>query len=159
MLAAPLAVSAGLVFATIVVQIIGMAVVIWIMRARNHRHGSLLYFLQQSGVILLVVTGLVLTHAVQIALYTGVYIALDAFSTFEEALYFSVSSFTTVGYGEITMEPPWRIVSAVQSANGFLVLGWSTVFLISVISRLGSVEIAWLNGDGASRDGPERGEG
>ncbi|MCP2679342.1 ion channel [Maricaulaceae bacterium NA33B04] len=54
------------------------------------------------------------------------------------------SSFTTVGYGEIFIESRWRIVAAIQSANGFLLLGWSTIFLLSVLTRLRSVEIDWL---------------
>lgn len=144
MLTAALIVSAGLVLATVIVQIAGLAVLIWIMRRRAHRYAGLSYVLQQLGVILGVVMGLFAIHAVQIWMYAGVYLMLDAFETFEAALYFSTASFTTVGYGEIVMTGPWRIVSAVESANGFLLLGWSTVFLISVLSRLRSVEMDWL---------------
>lgn len=51
-----------------------------------------------------------------------------------------------MGYGEVVIESRWRIVAAIESANGFLLLGWSTVFLISVLSRLRSVEMDWLEG-------------
>ena len=143
-LVAPLALSAILVAATCVIQIAGLAVLIWIMRARVHRIAPLQRFLHQSGVILVVVLGLFAIHAVQIWIYAFVYLALGEFETVEAALYFSTSSFTTVGYGEIFIETRWRVLAAIESANGFLVLGWSTVFLISVISRLRSVEIDWL---------------
>jgi len=144
MLVEPLALSALLVVATVVFQIGGLVVLIWIMRLRSSRYGGLAYLMQQLGVILIVVLGLFGIHAAQIWLYAGVYVWLDEFATFEEALYFSTSSFTTVGYGEIYLESRWRILAAIQSANGFLLLGWSTVFLISVLSRLRSVEIDWL---------------
>lgn len=144
MLAAPLALSALLVLVTVIIQIAGLAVLIWIMRVRSRRYGGLAYLMQQLGVILLVVTGLFGIHTVQIWLYAGVYMLLGEFQAFEAALYFSTSSFTTVGYGEVYLESRWRIVSAIQSANGFLLLGWSTVFLISVLSRLRSVEMDWL---------------
>jgi len=151
MLAAPLALSALLVVVTVIIQIAGLAVLIWIMRIRSRRYRGLAYLMQQLGVILLVVTGLFGVHAVQIWLYAGVFMWLGEFQTFEAALYFSTSSFTTVGYGEVYLESRWRIVSAIQSANGFLLLGWSTVFLISVLSRLRSVEMDWLE----SRIDPE----
>jgi len=144
MLAAALVISAVLVLATVIIQIAGLAVLIWIMRLRAGRYAGLAYVLQQLGVILAVVMGLFLVHALQIWIYAVFYLVIGAFETLETALYFSTSSFTTVGYGEIFMAPPWRIVSAIQSANGFLVLGWSTVFLITVLSRLRSVEIDWL---------------
>lgn len=145
MLSAALVLSAGLVLATVIVQIAGLAVLIWILRRRARRLAGLTYVLQQLGVILAVVMGLFVVHAVQIWLYALVYLTVGAFETFETALYFSTSSFTTVGYGEIFMAPPWRIVSAIQSANGFLLLGWSTIFLISVLARLRSVEMDWLD--------------
>ena len=145
MLSLALVLSAGLVLATVIVQIAGLAVLIWILRRRARRLAGLTYVLQQLGVILAVVMGLFVVHAVQIWLYALVYLAVGAFETFETALYFSTSSFTTVGYGEIFMAPPWRIVSAIQSANGFLLLGWSTIFLISVLARLLSVEMDWLD--------------
>lgn len=146
MLLAPLLLSAALVAVTIVIQIAGLAVLIWMMRRRGPQLASLAYLLQQLGVILAVVMGLFFMHAVQIWLYAWVYLALGEFQTFEAALYFSTSSFTTVGYGEIIIEGRWRIVAAIESANGFLLLGWSTVFLISVLSRLRSVEMDWLEG-------------
>ena len=143
-LIAPLAVSTALVLVTIVIQILGLVVLIQVMRLRANKHADLTYLLQQLGVILAVVMGLFLVHAVQIWVYAAVYIALGEFNTLEAALYFSTSSFTTVGYGEVFLESQWRILSAIQSANGFLLLGWSTVFLISVLSRLRSVEFEWL---------------
>ncbi|MEQ8406505.1 MAG: potassium channel family protein [Oceanicaulis sp.] len=146
MLAAPLLLSVLLVALTVIVQIAGLAVLIWIMRKRAGRLAGLSYVLQQLGVILAVVMGLFFIHAVQIWLYAAAYLWLGEFQTFEAALYFSTSSFTTVGYGEIFIESRWRIVAAIQSAAGFLVLGWSTVFLISVLSRLRSVEMDWLDG-------------
>lgn len=145
MLLAPLALSTVLVLATIVIQIAGLVVLIWIMRRRAYRFAGFAYAMQQIGVILAVVMGLFLIHAVQIWLYAWAYMVLGEFETLEAALYFSTSSFTTVGYGEVFLVSRWRIVSAIQSANGFLLLGWSTIFLISVLTRLRSVEFDWLD--------------
>ena len=42
------------------------------------------------------------------------------------------------------LDADWRLMGAIESANGFLLLGWSTAFLISVVSRLRSIEFDWL---------------
>lgn len=133
-----------MVVMTVIIQIAGFTILIGIMRRRAARIAGFAHVMQQMGVILAVVMGLFAMHALQITLYALLYLGLGEFSAFEPALYFSTITFTTVGYGEIYLESGWRIISAIQSANGFLVLGWSTVFLISVLSRLRSVEMDWL---------------
>ncbi len=144
MLVAPLALSAALIMSTLIIQMAGLVVLIRIMRKRADRIAGFAYAMQQMGVILAVVMGLFLIHAVQIWIYAMAYIWLGEFQTLEPALYFSTSTFTTVGYGEVYLESRWRIVAAIQSANGFLLLGWSTIFLLSVLTRLRSVEFDWL---------------
>ena len=42
------------------------------------------------------------------------------------------------GYGDLTLERPWRILGAIEGANGVILLGWSTAFFISVVSRISS---------------------
>jgi hypothetical protein len=162
MLVLPLLVSAVLVAVAVMIQIGGLAALIWVMRRRAPGVVDAAYVMRQMGVILAVVMGLFAIHAGQVWLYAVVYLGLGEFATFEEALYFSTSSFTTVGYGEIVMESRWRIVPAVQSAAGFLFLGWSTMFLISVLSRMRSIEMDWLNGRdrrAAANDPRDEGDG
>ena len=101
--------------------------------------------LRQMVFILLVVLGLFLIHAVEIWAYAGVYMLLGAFEDFETALYFSTSTFTTLGYGDVYIDGEWRLVGAIEGFNGFLLIGWSTAFLVSVIARLRSTETDWLD--------------
>jgi hypothetical protein len=128
------AVGVGLFLLTVTIPIMGLMVLIWVMRRRTRHLRRLVYVLEQMGVILGVALGLFAMHALQILGYTFTYLWVDAFDDFETALYFSTSTFTTVGYGEIFIEGPWRLVAAIQSANGFLALGWSTIFLLSVLT-------------------------
>lgn len=83
-----------------------------------------------------VVLGLFCLHGLEIALYAVFYLAVGALSGMESALYFSASTFTTVGFGDVVLDADWRLVSAIESANGFLLIGWSTAFLVSVTERL-----------------------
>lgn len=55
--------------------------------------------------------------------------------SFEEALYFSIVTFTTLGYGDITLGAPWRLLSGAEALNGILLAGWSTALLFTVVQR------------------------
>ncbi len=56
--------------------------------------------------------------------------------TFESALYFSTTTFTTVGYGDVYLGTDWRLLSSFQSANGFILFGWTTAFIFEITSKL-----------------------
>jgi hypothetical protein len=58
------------------------------------------------------------------------------FPTLEEAVYFSMVSFTTVGYGDVVVDKGWRILSGFVAINGLLAFGIFTAVLIEVIRSL-----------------------
>ncbi|MGH1457204.1 MAG: hypothetical protein ACRBDI_10515 [Alphaproteobacteria bacterium] len=39
------------------------------------------------------------------------------------------------------MDKEWRLVSSFQSANGFILFGWSTAFIFEVMSKLYEDEV------------------
>ncbi|MEM8971952.1 MAG: potassium channel family protein [Pseudomonadota bacterium] len=61
------------------------------------------------------------------------YIQIDLFATFEEALYFSIVSFTTVGYGDVIIEGRWRLIAGMTAAHGLLSFGLYTAFFVEVL--------------------------
>lgn len=87
-----------------------------------------------------VVVALFVLHAIQIMLYAALYLAVGALETWEEALYFSSSTFTTVGFGDVVLDEQWRLLAAIESANGFLLIGWSTAFLVAILEITGPQE-------------------
>ena len=58
----------------------------------------------QGAAIVFVVLGLVAILTIEIWLYGMVYLSLGALPDFESALYFSTTSFTTIGYGDVVLE-------------------------------------------------------
>ena len=62
-------------------------------------------------------------------LWAGLYIFLQAFSDVETALYFSIVSFTTVGFGDVVPSAEWRLLGSIESANGFCSAGVQPSFL------------------------------
>jgi hypothetical protein len=78
------------------------------------------------------------SHIVQIWSWAFVYVVVGAqpLTNFSETLYFATVTYTTLGYGDLTLEPSFRMLSAVEGANGFLLFGWTTAFIFEVISKL-----------------------
>jgi hypothetical protein len=95
--------------------------------------------------IVLTVFGLFGLHTIEIWLYAALYSGLGEFKNFESALYFSTTTFVTIGFGDVVLSPRWRLISAIEGANGLILIGWSTAFLITVTTRLRLLEHAWLD--------------
>ncbi len=44
-------------------------------------------------------------------------------------------TFTTLGYGDLTLPACWRLLSVMQALNGVLMVGWSTAQLVYGVQR------------------------
>ena len=89
-------------------------------------------------ILSMTVLALIALHTLQIAIWAIAYLSLvevSELTTFESALYFSFVTFTTLGYGDITLGEPWRVMSGIQALNGILLVGWTTAFLFAVVQR------------------------
>jgi voltage-gated potassium channel len=76
--------------------------------------------------------GLLSLHIVEVLVWALTYLLVlpgDELTTFEEAVYFSVVTFATLGYGDVTLvDHEWRLLSGAEALNGVLLAGWSAVF-------------------------------
>jgi hypothetical protein len=86
---------------------------------------------------LALVIGLFTLHGLEIWLYAFLYDALGAVGNLETAVYFSTISYAGIGFDDRYIEPAWRLVAAIEGINGLLLLGWSTAFFVTIVSRLG----------------------
>jgi hypothetical protein len=96
----------------------------------------------QGGLVsrTIVIGGVVLVLAIVSVLESGVwsafYIAVGAMSDVNEALYFSLVTFTTLGYGDVTLGSEWRLMGAFQAANGIIIFGWTTAVIVALLQRI-----------------------
>ncbi|MFZ1470097.1 MAG: potassium channel family protein [Paracoccaceae bacterium] len=73
---------------------------------------------------------------------TGVWIwalaywALGALPDLEHSVYFSLVSFTTLGFGDVLLDKDWRILSGMEAANGFLSFGLLTALLVETLRQV-----------------------
>ena len=83
------------------------------------------------GMVLLIAVALL----VDILLWALLYRHLGLFAGLEPSLYFSGITFTTVGYGDLTLPYCWRLLSVAEAVNGVLMAGWSTAQLVYAVQR------------------------
>ena len=99
----------------------------------NFRRGKDLPAIIWTAVVLLML------HVVEVIIWALCYRALTPISsldTLEKAVYFSIVTFTSLGYGDITLaEAEWRLLSGIEALNGVLLVGWTTAFLFAVVQR------------------------
>ena len=76
------------------------------------------------------------TLLLDIVLWAWVYRHVGAIHDFETSLYFSGITFTTVGYGDVTLAKCWQLLSVGEAVNGVLMAGWSTAQLIFLVQRM-----------------------
>ena len=85
-----------------------------------------------SAMVLWLVAGL----SVSAALWAGLYLMIGAFSSVEPALYFSIVTFSTLGYGDIVLDAQWRLLGSLTAVNGLIIVGLNTAVLVEAIARI-----------------------
>lgn len=138
-----LALAMAMVTLTVTIHYGGIVGLLALLRNRPRRRPRS-PLVGQGTAILFIVMSLMALHAIEIWLYAGLYHVAGAVADLETALYFSTVSFTTVGYGDIVLEPGWRLVGAIESVNGLLLFGWSTAFLTTTIGQLSTLDHQWI---------------
>ena len=131
-------IGAALVAITIVIHAIGSTM--WV-RHVTQRYADDSDWRNRLSISILIQTVLVLIalHAIEIMIWAGSYIVLlpdGELASFEKAVYFSFVTFTTLGYGDITLSEGWRILSGIEALNGILLVGWTTALLFAVVQRM-----------------------
>jgi hypothetical protein len=135
-----LMIAGGMIALTVFMHFLGLAGLIHVLSGESARRIRAGDALLKALTILFVVFGLIALHGAEMWAYAFLFLALDAFATMEEALYFSITSFTTVGYGDLVIASDLRLIGALEAVNGFILIGWSTAFLVSVTARMGLLE-------------------
>jgi len=130
--------GAAIVALTVVIHALGTT--LWI-RHIGRRYVDEQFWRMRIAIAILIRTVLVLMvlHAIEIMIWAASYIVLlpdGELASFEKAVYFSFVTFTTLGYGDITLSEGWRILSGVEALNGILLIGWTTALLYAIVQRM-----------------------
>ena len=102
------------------------AVVGFMRRAEDVTWGS-------TTLLFLIIAG---SHITQIALWAAALRLTGALDGIDEALYFALTTYTTVGYGDITLGVDSRILGTLSAFAGILTFGMSTALLVTLFTRV-----------------------
>jgi hypothetical protein len=130
---AMIALAIGLVMGTVVIHAAGFAA---LLRAMMRLHVlSVSGFWRVTLTLIGLTFCLVLIHLAEISIWGVFYFRQGCLPDFETALYFSGGTYTTAGYGELTLAAPWRMFGQLEALTGILMCGLSTGLFFAVVSR------------------------
>ena len=128
--------AAAIVGVCLIIHVAGILLMAeWLLRRREHleRNAS---GRQVALLIVMLFAGIMFLHIVQTSLWAVFYYVQDLFSDFETSLYFSMVSFTTLGYGDVLLPRKWRLLGVIEGFSGVLLCGVSTAFIFAVVNAI-----------------------
>lgn len=135
----PLLVGSLMVVLTVLIHGVGSLWVLRLLNAYGSTGAKRARPRRALFAVIFTALALLMLHWLQIMLWAVLYLLLTPVSpiaTLESAVYLSAITFTTVGYGDITLQAhQWRLLCGIEGLNGVLLLGWSTALLFAVVQR------------------------
>jgi len=79
---------------------------------------------------------LIFLHGLEISVWAIAYWCLGTMPDIPSAFYFSGTTYTTIGYGDLLLEVPWRMMGPLEGMTGILMSSLSGAFFFVVVSRV-----------------------
>jgi voltage-gated potassium channel len=137
--------AALLVSLTLLLQVSGVTALIeWLKRVLTRdvdKHGPT----YSARLVVPSTLAILLLHGLAILLWAGFYRS-HCFPSWEIAFYFSASSYSTVGYGDVVLPSAWRLLGPLESVTGVLMCGISVSVLFALVTRLLDRDIQSMGG-------------
>ena len=92
------------------------------------RHTTVLIFISLAYVLF--------AHTLQVWIWSSGFVLSGALPDWNTAVYFSLVTYTTLGYGDVILGPGLRIFAAFSAVTGLLGFGISTAFLVGAIGKV-----------------------
>ena len=130
----------GLLTVSVTVLIHAGGTAWWLHRLQRRRRspGETVKRLTLLSVLVQTALVLIILHVMEVFLWALTFRLLpgSGLASLEEAMYFSFTTFTTLGYGDVTLTGPWRLLTGIESLNGVILIGWSTAVSFAVIQEV-----------------------
>jgi len=130
-----ISVAAAIVFLCLLLHVGGMMTMAeWLFGRREYLEAG--RRTRYSIILIVLFSGIIVLHVTETALWAIFYLSRSLFDNFESALYFSLGSYTTIGYGDVVLPQRWRLLGALEGISGVLLCGISTGFMFAVINAM-----------------------
>ena len=67
------------------------------------------------------------------------FLLLGLFETFEASVYFSLVTFTTLGFGDVLLPEEWQLLGGLAAANGLLLFGLLTAIVVETLREIRTI--------------------
>ncbi len=67
---------------------------------------------------------IVLLHLIRVGLWAVVFWQARELPTLETAVYFSLATYTTIGFGDVVLGPGWRVLAGIEGLTGIPLVSW-----------------------------------
>jgi hypothetical protein len=128
--------GALMTIATMAVHALCTAALIAFLRTIHVNHWAIRNLWTRVGVISGLVVALLLVSVLEASLWAAIYVGLGTMRDFAEALYFSLVTFMTLGYGDVTLGDRWRLLASLEAAAGIITFGWTTALIVAAVHRM-----------------------
>jgi hypothetical protein len=95
-----------------------------------------------KAIVLVSFFALFVTHVIEAATWGLFLWRKGLIPTFTEGFYFSAASITALGYGDVVLPPPWRMLGPLVAISGILMFGCSTAFLFLILEKAWVLELS-----------------
>jgi hypothetical protein len=91
----------------------------------------------RQTLLLILVFGMVISlHLIETGVWAGFYFWNNLFPDYETSLYFSLGTYSTIGYGDVVLPQRWRLLGGIEGISGVLLCGLSGAFIFAVLNVL-----------------------
>ncbi len=139
MLGAKLATGLGMMVLTIIIHALFMVVGVKVARWRRSRFGFVEKEMARAVILSALTVWMFLAIVLEAGLWALLYLfnpLITALPDLETAFYFSMVTFTTLGFGDVVLTGPWRTLASIQAANGVIIFGWTTALIFYFIQHI-----------------------
>jgi hypothetical protein len=131
-----LLIAFGILGICLVIHITGMVVLGEQLVRRRPQIERHLSFVHTSLLLMTVFSIVILLHVGEACVWAAFYYLRGLFADFETSLYFSMKTYSTIGYGDVLLPHDWRLVGTVEGITGVLLCGLSAAFLFAIVNAL-----------------------
>ena len=120
----------------VTVALHGAGLALLLSDARRRRVSAAMPFWPIAGALIRLAWGLILMHLAEIAVWGLFYFWRGCLPDAEAAFYFSGVTYTTVGYGDLVLTKPWRLLAPIEALTGILMCGLSAGLFFAVVNLI-----------------------